>query len=464
MENKELRQQLMMKKKNGYDVLSAEEIAAVDAYAEEYKAFLGECKTERECVAFAVEKAEAAGFVQWDLQQPVKPGDKVYYVNRNKSVYLAVVGARSAAEGFNIATGHPDSPHMELKPTPLYEDSEIAFFKTHDYASILQKYQWVSRPLALHGVIVRKDGTSVSVKIGEDPTDPVFMAPDLNPHAGKDRATKPLYPGVPHEKVNLFAGGRPYPEDDGKDRVKLNVLAILYEKYGITEEDFISAELEVVPADNPRDVGFDRTFIGGYGHDNRSGTYACLKAILETEAPNRTCVSLLIDKEEVSSEGVTSAQSQDIDRFLGALCRQDGVELFDCYEKSLCLTVDTKGVYDPNFSEYNNKRESARFHYGAAFAKFTGAMGKSGASDATAELMRCVTDIMDKNGVLWQMSHGSKIGSGYGGGTVTKFFARRNMNAVDFGTPTTGAHTPYEICSKIDVYMTYKGVTAVYGE
>ena len=464
MENKELRNQLMLKKKNGYDLLSAEELAAVNAYAEEYKAFLDACKTERECIAFAIEQAEAAGFTAWDLKAPVKAGDKIYYVNRNKCIYMAVIGKETADAGFLFATGHPDSPHLETKPMPLYEEDEIAFFKTHDYASILQMYQWVSRPLAIHGVMVLRDGSSLNVSIGEDPADPVFMAPDLNPHAGKDRASKPLYHGVPVEKVNLFVGGCPYPDDDGKNRVKLNVLALLNEKYGITEEDFISSELEIVPADKARDVGFDRTFIGGYGHDNRSGSFACLKAILETEAPRRTCISMLIDKEEVSSEGVTSAQSQDIDRFVAALCTPDGVQLHDCYARSFCLTVDTKGVYDPNFSEYFNKREAARFHYGAAFAKYTGAAGKSGASDATAEVMRYITSVMDKNGVLWQMSHGGKIGSGFGGGTVTKFFARRNMDTVDFGTPTTGAHTPYEICSKIDAYMTYRGVTALYGE
>ena len=353
------REALCYAPKNGFDRLSAEDEAAMQRYCEDYKRFLNACKTERECAAEAVRMAEAKGFRPFVRGMELKPGDKVYRSNRGKSLLLAVVGSRPLSEGVNIGAAHIDSPRLDLKPNPLYEDCEMAYFKTHYYGG-LRKYQWVSIPLELRGVIARKDGSVISVSLGGQPGEPRFVINDLLPHLGVEQSKKPLSEAIPAETLNILVGGRPFQDDDGADRVKLTVLDLLHQKYGITEADFISAELEAVPAFEAVDIGFDRSFIGGYGHDDRVCAYAEFAAILELETPARTAVCILADKEEIGSEGVSGMQSAAFDTFMSDLCDSQKVPLKACYEKSFCLSADVTAAYDPNYADVYEKRNSAR--------------------------------------------------------------------------------------------------------
>ncbi len=460
MKENEIRSKLLYKPQNGYDKLTPEDAAAMETYCDGYKAFLDRSKTERECVTTAVELAEKAGFRAWDPDETLKPGDKVYYSNRGKAIMLAVVGRESAASGVNIAVAHTDAPRLDLKPMPLYEDGEMAFLKTHYYGGIL-KYQWVATPLVLHGVVVRGDGTSVDISIGDDPADPQFVITDLLPHLGKERGKKPLYEGVPAEKLNILVGGRPLAHDEGKDRIKVEALRLLHEKYGITEEDLISAELQAVPAANARDMGFDRSFIGAYGHDDRVCAFAELMALLELDTPRRTAVCIFADKEEIGSEGVSGMQSEALDWFIGSLCRADGVELSQCYARSFCLSADVLAAYDPTFSDVFDKRNSPRCNYGMGLKKYTGHGGKSGASDASAEVVAYVRNLLNEKGVLWQMGSMGKVDGG-GGGTVAKYMARRNIDTLDAGVPVLSMHAPCEVVAKLDCYMTYKGIRVLF--
>ena len=456
----ELRKALSYDRKNGYDRLLPGEREAMEEYCAGYKEFLDAGKTERECVDRAVALAEAAGFRAYARGMELKPGDKVYRVNRGKSVMLAVMGKESLAEGVHIAAAHIDSPRLDLKQNPLYEADELAYCKTHYYGGI-RKYQWVTIPLELHGVVALKSGQVVRVSVGNGEGDPLFTIDDLLPHLGVEQSRKPLGEAIPGESLNILVGSRPLADDEGKDRVKLTVLELLNRKYGIVEEDFLSAELCAVPAFRACDIGFDRSMIGAYGHDDRVCAYACLAAILQLSAPERTAVCVLADKEEIGSEGVTGMKSAAFDTFMEDLCAGQNVPVRACYEKSFCLSADVTAAYDPNFADVYEKRNSALVNGGVGLCKYTGSRGKSGASDASAELVAYVRKVLDENGVIWQMAELGKVDAG-GGGTVAMFMAERNIDTLDAGVPVLSMHSPFETVGKLDCYMTFKGMKAIY--
>ena len=456
----QLRKALVYNRKNGYDRMDAGELEAMEAYCTGYKQYLDAGKTERECVDRTIALAEAAGFRPYTRGTATKPGDKVYRVNRDKAIVLAVIGKKSLAEGANIGAAHIDSPRLDLKQNPVYENDELAFLKTHYYGG-LRKYQWVTIPLELHGVVALKDGSVVRVSVGNGEGDPVFTIDDLLPHLGVEQSRKPLGEAIPGESLNILVGSRPLMDDEGNDRVKLSVLELLNRKYGIVEEDFISAELSAVPAFNARDIGFDRSMIGAYGHDDRVCAYASLAALLQLDVPERTAVCMLADKEEIGSEGVTGMQCAAFDTFMEDLCESQGVALRVCYEKSFCLSADVTAAYDPNFAEVYEKRNSAFVNYGMGLCKYTGARGKSGASDASAELVAYVRRILDEANVVWQMAELGKVDAG-GGGTVAMYMAQRDIDTLDAGVPVLSMHAPYETVSKLDCYMTFKGMKAVF--
>ena len=458
-ERKTQREKLLSQRKNGYDRVPAQEIPAMERYCSLYKTFLHQGKTERECARVAVELAEKAGFKPYERGMELKPGDRIYRVNRGKSVMLAVIGKQSLEKGAQIVAAHIDSPRLDLKPNPLYEDSELAFFKTHYYGGI-RKYQWVTIPLELHGVVAKKDGTVVEVRLGED-KEPKFVITDLLPHLGGEQGKKPLNEAVPGESLNILLGSCPSGEEDEKDRVKMQILEKLFEKYGITEDDFTSAELEAVPAAAPTDIGLDASLIGAYGHDDRVCGFAALQGILELAEPEKSAVCMLADKEEIGSMGVTGMQSAAFDTFLHDLCDGQSVPLRACYENSFCLSCDVTAAYDPNFPEVFEKRNAAFVNYGVGLCKYTGARGKSGASDASAETVAYVRRVLDQADVLWHISELGKVDAG-GGGTVAMYMANRNIATLDAGVPVLSMHAPFETVAKLDCYMTYKACKAIY--
>ena len=456
-----LREQLLNQKKNGWDKVDEATEHAIFDYCEGYKVYLDKGKTERTCVDYTVELIEAAGFVPLERGMELVPGMKVYRVNRGRGINLAVIGSAPLDQGVSIVAAHIDAPRLDLKPTPLYEDSEIAFLKTHYYGGI-RKYQWVTIPLELRGVVVLKDGSVVNVSVGGNPGDPQFTINDLLPHLGADQSKKPLGEAIPAESLNLVVGSRPLKDDEGDGRVKLAVMQILNEKYGITEADFISAEIEAVPAFNATDIGFDRTLLGAYGHDDRVCAYAGLKAMLDLEGtPCRTAVCVLADKEEIGSEGVSGMQSAFFDTFMEDLCDSQNVPLRACYEKSFCLSSDVTAAFDPNFAEVYERNNSAFVNYGVGLSKYTGARGKGGCSDAGAEAVGYIRRLLDDRGVLWQMAELGKTDQG-GGGTVACYMANRNIDTLDAGVPVLSMHSPFETVSKLDCYMTYAACRAVY--
>ena len=456
-----LREQLLNQKKNGWDKVDEATEHAIFDYCEGYKVYLDRGKTERTCVDYTLELVEAAGFVPLVRGMELRPGMKVYRVNRGRAINLAVIGSAPLDQGVSIVAAHIDAPRLDLKPTPLYEDSEIAFLKTHYYGGI-RKYQWVTIPLELRGVVVLKDGSVVNVSVGGNPGDPQFTINDLLPHLGADQSKKPLGEAIPAESLNLVVGSRPLKGDEGDGRVKLAVMQILNEKYGITEADFISAEIEAVPAFNATDIGLDRTLLGAYGHDDRVCAYAGLKAMLDLEGtPCRTAVCVLADKEEIGSEGVSGMQSAFFDTFVEDLCDSQNVPLRACYEKSFCLSSDVTAAFDPNFAEVYERNNSAFINYGVGLSKYTGARGKGGCSDAGAEAVGYVRRLLDDRGVLWQMAELGKTDQG-GGGTVACYMANRNIDTLDAGVPVLSMHSPFETVSKLDCYMTYAACRAIY--
>ena len=458
---KDWREKLFYEQKNGYDRIDAEESKMVFAYAEGYKRFMDEARMEREAVRLSIQLAEEQGFRAYEPGMPLKAGDKVYLNNRGKSLILAVIGTEPLSEGAVIAGAHVDSPRLDLKQLPIYEDTEMAYFRTHYYGGI-KKYQWVTIPLELHGVVALKNGDVIDVCIGSKPEDPQFVITDLLPHLAADQMKKTMAEGIKGEGLNILIGSVPY-ADEGNDRVKLAILSLLYDDYGITEEDFLSAELTAVPAFRSRDIGFDRSLIGAYGHDDRVCAYAELRAILDVKKPRRTAVCILADKEEIGSEGVSGMKSRAFDTFMEDLCEQQGVALRRCFEKSFCLSADVCNAYDPIYPEVSEKRSEAKINYGLGICKFTGARGKSGTSDASAEVVAHVRKLFEDNGVIWQMCELGKVDQG-GGGTIAKFMAERNIDTIDAGVPVLSMHAPFEVVSKLDCWMTYKGVLAAYQE
>ena len=459
MTNEELRDSLLAAPKNGYSRITAEDREAMNAYCKRYMAFMDACKTEREATAWAVAEAEKRGFQPFSPNMEVKPGDKIYYNCRGKAIALAVMGRESLASGANICAAHVDSPRMDLKPNPLYEDSEIAYFKTHYYGGI-KKYQWPTIELALHGVVYRKDGSMVTVTIGEDPADPVLMVSDLLPHLAADQMQKTGGKIIAGEQLNVILGTEPI-EGEGSDLVKLNIMKWLNEKYGLIEEDFLSAELVVVPAGKCREVGFDRSLLSAYGHDDRVCAYAELEAIFNIEKPAKTAVCILADKEEIGSVGISGMQSHYFEHFMGGLCDKQGVKLEECFANSFCLSADVSNAYDPNFAEVSDRRNNSQLNYGVSICKYTGSRGKGGASDASAEAMGHIRTTFEKAGVIWQIATLGKVDQG-GGGTVAAYMANRNIVTVDAGVPVLSMHAPLELVSKLDCYETYLACKAIY--
>ena len=458
-EKKDYRKELFYEKKNGYDLMDNESRAAMEEYCEGYKAYLNYSRTEREAVTNAISLAEREGFVEYAAGMALKAGDKVWFNNRGKALMLAVVGKKPMSEGVVVAAAHVDAPRLDLKQTPLYEDNELAFFKTHYYGGI-KKYQWTAIPLELHGVVATKSGEVIDVVIGREKDEPQFVISDLLPHLAADQMKKSLAEGVTGEGLNILIGSVPY-DDDGSDRVKLAVMSILNSSYGITEEDFVSAELCAVPAFDVRDIGLDRSLIGAYGHDDRVCAYAELKAIFDVKDPEQTCVCILADKEETGSDGVSGMKSEAFEWFVGDMCKGQGVDLRDCFAKSICVSADVTAAFDPNYPEVSEKQNCAKLNYGVGLHKFTGSRGKAGTNDAPAELVAYIRRICAENGVQWQMCELGKVDQG-GGGTVAMYMGNRNIATIDAGVPVLSMHAPFEVVSKYDCYMTYKCVLAAY--
>ena len=459
MNTDELRENLLMAPKNGYARITPEQREEMNAYCRRYMAFMDECKTEREATAWAVREAEKRGYKPFAPGMEVKPGDKIYYNNRDKAIALAVIGTESLAKGANICAAHVDSPRMDVKPNPLYEDSQIAYLKTHYYGGI-KKYQWPTVPLAIHGVVYRRDGSVVTVTIGEDDNDPVLMVTDLLIHLAGDQMQKPLAKGIEGEQLNVILGTEPI-EGEGADLVKLNIMKWLNEKYGLIEEDFLSAELTVVPAGRCREVGLDRSLLAAYGHDDRVCAYAELDSLFAIENPGKTAVCILADKEEIGSVGISGMQSRYFEHLMGGLCDAQRVKLADCFANSFCLSADVSNAFDPNFPETCDKRNNSQLNYGVAICKYTGSRGKSGASDASAEAMGHVRTTLDNAGVIWQTATLGKVDQG-GGGTVAAYMANRNIVTVDAGVPVLSMHAPIELVSKLDCYETMLACKAIY--
>ena len=459
-EKKDYRKELFYEKKNGYDSMDAAAREAMEAYCEGYKAYLNDSRTEREAVANAIRLAEREGFVEYRAGMELKAGDKVWFNNRGKALMLAVAGKKPLSEGVVVAAAHVDAPRLDLKQLPLYEDNELAFFKTHYYGGI-KKYQWTAIPLEIHGAVALKSGEVIDVVIGRDSGDPQLMVSDLLPHLAGEQMAKKLGEAIKAESMNILVGSAPY-DDDGKDRVKLAVMSILNSQYGITEEDLVSSELYAVPAFDVRDIGLDRSLIGGYGHDDRVCAYAELKALFDLEgAPRRTAVCILADKEETGSDGVSGMKSQAFEWFMNKLCKATGSELDDCFANSICISADVTAAFDPNYPDVSEKRNAAKLNYGVGLHKFTGARGKSGTNDAPAELVAFMRRVLGEKNVQWQMCELGKVDQG-GGGTVAMYMGNRNIATIDAGVPVLSMHAPFEVVAKYDCYMTYLCMKAVY--
>lgn len=453
--SKELKEKLFSKRTNGWKRISEEEFDLIHDFCEEYKVFLNSSKTEREAVDTALILAKAAGFKKFDKNASYKPGDKIYKNNRGKSIIFTVFGNEPIKNGVNIIASHIDSPRLDLKQHPLYEENDIAYFKTHYYGGI-RKYQWPTIPLALHGVIIKSDGTSVTVCIGEDDGDMQFVISDLLPHLAAEQNKRSLPDGIKAEELNIIIGSCPFNNDDESELVKLNILNILFEKYGITEDDFVSAELEAVPAFKAVDIGFDRSMIGSYGHDDRVCAFPALMSLLDIEdAPQKTAVCVLADKEEIGSYGNTGLNSDFLKNFIYDIAENQNASGREVLENSKCLSADVNSAYDPTFSSAFEARNSSYIGYGAVVTKYTGARGKSGTSDASAEYVAEIRNLLDAKNVVWQTGELGKVDLG-GGGTVAMYIAALGVDVIDLGVPVLSMHAPFETVSKLDVYMTYR--------
>ncbi len=451
----ELKEQLFMKRKNTGLAMSDSEISKADKFCEGYKSFLDIGKTEREACAEAIRLAENAGFVPFDKNAKYKAGDRVYQCNRGKAVILAVIGKKSVENGVNLVAAHIDSPRIDLKQNPLYENEGIAYFKTHYYGGI-KKYQWPVTPLALHGVICKADGERVDVKIGEDENDPVLVITDILPHLADEQYKRPAQKLIQGEELNILIGSRPFRDDKASETVKLNIMKILNDKYGIVESDFISAELECVPAYKAKDVGFDRSMVGAYGQDDRVCAYTALSAILAIKgAPDRTAVTILTDKEEIGSEGCTGLQSAYLKYFIADLGEMYGTNGRTVLSASKCLSADVNAGFDPTFSEPFEKLNASYCGRGVVLTKYTGSRGKSGTNDASAEFVGEVRRLFDRDEIIWQTGELGKVDHG-GGGTVAMYISNLNVDTVDIGVPVLSMHAPFELTAKNDVYMAYK--------
>lgn len=455
---KELKNELFYTKKSVYELTDEATVNAAYEYSEGYKNYLDNAKTEREAVNVSINLAEEAGFKPYTLGQALKAGDKLYYNNRGKSLFLFTIGSENIENGIRISAAHIDSPRLDFKPCPVYEDSRMAFFKTHYYGGI-KKYQWVTIPLAIHGIVTLRDGTNINITIGEDDGDPIFYINDILPHLGQNQAKKTLGEAIEGEQLNLLAATSPYSSEDEGDQIKLKVLAILNEKYGITEADFISAELSAVPADKARDIGLDRAAIGSYGHDDRVCAYPALTSVIHNSDSQHTLMCVLADKEETGSEGASGMQCSIFPDLIDEIAKSLGGDPAVVRANSKCLSADVSAAYDPNFKDAFEKRNTPELSCGVVLIKYTGSRGKGGTNDASAEYIGWLRGIMEKDNVVWQTGELGKIDLG-GGGTVAKFIANLNIDTVDLGVPVISMHAPYELISKVDLYETYKAFSA----
>lgn len=452
--------ELFLNESTAFARMTDAEAVAASQYADGYMRFLDASKTEREAVAYAIRSAEARGYQSYRFGMPIRPGDKYYYNNRGKSVFLFRIGTGNIEEdGVRIAAAHVDSPRLDLKPCPLYEESGMGFLKTHYYGGI-KKYQWTTIPLALHGVVVRKDGTSVNICIGEDPRDPVFYVNDLLPHLAYGQMDKKASDLITGEQLNILLGSEPA-KDAETDPIKTNLLRLLNAKYGITEADFLSAEISAVPAFGARRVGLDGSLIGAYGHDDRVCAYPAITALFDLTDTTKTVMAILADKEEIGSEGTSGMKSAIFVDLLTEICNGLGANVRAVRAVSKCLSADVNAAYDPNFPEVFEKKNSSQINRGAVITKYTGSRGKSGSSDASAELVAWVRAVLDSHNVVWQIGELGKVDVG-GGGTVAKYIAEQNIETVDLGVPVISMHAPYEVIAVNDLYMTYRCLLAFY--
>ena len=455
----EMLEKLSYKKKNIYETATPEKIQSIYDYAKGYMKFLDDAKTEREAVTAAIALAKANGYTEYKIGDKISVGDKRYLNQHGKSLIMFSVGENDIEkDGIRIVASHIDSPRLDLKQVPMYEDSGMGFLKTHYYGGI-KKYQWTAIPLALHGVMVKADGESVEVNIGESDSDPVFYINDVLPHLGHRQAAEPLGTAISGESLNILIGGLPYADEAVSDKIKLTALSLLNEKYGVTEEDFISAELSLVPAFKARDIGFDRALIAAYGHDDRVCSYPAVTALIDNADTKHTVMVVLADKEEIGSVGLTGMQSAFLVDVLKEISSALGKNEIVVRSRSKCLSADVTACYDPNFAEVYEKHNSAMISCGTAMSKYTGSRGKSSTNDASAELVGYVRKLFADNGVIWQTAELGKVDMG-GGGTVAMYIANNNIETVDIGVPVISMHAPYEVVSKADVYSTYEAFCA----
>lgn len=465
MTDKEYYEKMSYKPQCVYDELTSEQTREMLELCDRYREFLDSGKTERECVQISEDAAKKNGFIRLEEVDSLKPGDKVYTINREKNILLAVIGTDSLENGVNIVGAHIDSPRLDLKQNPLYESNGMALFKTHYYGGI-KKYQWPAMPLALHGVVCTQNGEKVEITIGEKDTDPVFCVTDLLPHLAKDQMSKKMTEGIEGEALNILIGGTAVPASDISDRVKLKILSILNTMYGISEKDFLSAELEAVPAFKARNVGFDESFVGAYGQDDRVCAFTALESILKIEAPQRTAVCLLVDKEEIGSVGNTGMLSTFFEMTLAEMLEKEQgscsvTAMNRMIRNSACLSSDVGAAVDPNYEQVFEKQNAAFAGHGMVLMKYTGSRGKSGASDASAEFVSAIARILDEEKVIWQTSELGKVDQG-GGGTIAMYVANLNMDVIDCGVPVLSMHSPFEVTAKGDIYMAYKSYLAFY--
>lgn len=447
-------------KKNYYELASEKQKKAMFDFAEEYKQFINNCKTEREANDFIISEAEKQGYTEYHFGDKLKNGDKRYITNRGKGVVLFKIGSNDIEEnGIRMVVSHIDCPRLDLKQIPLFESDGLCFLKTHYYGGI-KKYQWTAMPLALHGVVILKGGKKINISIGEKEDDPVFYINDLLPHLGQKQMALNAKEVISGEQLNIVVGGMPITSKDEKEKIKSNILTILNKDYGMDEEDFISSELSVVPAFKAKDVGFDRALIAGYGQDDRVCAYAAFKGIFDTKNTN-TAMCILVDKEEIGSEGNTGIKSMFFEDVLNDICLALGKNVRKVRQKSMCISADVTSAFDSNFADVFEKNNTAMLSCGVSMEKYTGAAGKSGSSDASAETVGKIRDIFAKHNVVWQTSELGKVDLG-GGGTVAKFVAQLNIDTVDIGVPVISMHAPYELVSKADLYSAYTAYTAFY--
>ncbi len=465
MTDKELFEDLSYKRTNVYEVITDEELSEMNGLCDEYRRFLDSGKTERECVELSIRLAEENGFKPLGDVSALKAGDKVYTVNRGKNILLAVIGTEDISNGINLVGAHIDSPRLDLKQNPLYESNDMALFKTHYYGGI-KKYQWTTIPLALHGVVYTENGDKIELNIGENESDPVFCVTDLLPHLAGDQMSKKMTEGIEGENLNILVGGRPVTSKDVSEKVKLMILKHLNEKYGMKECDFRTAEIEAVPAFKAKNVGFDESFIGAYGQDDRVCAFTTLRGILDISAPKKTAMAILVDKEEIGSMGNTGMKSAFFEMTVAEIIEKiTGSCTITQYNKvissSACMSSDVNAGVDPTYESVSEKRNASLCNCGVVLTKYTGARGKSGSSDANAEFVSELARIMAKDNVVWQTGELGKVDAG-GGGTIAQYVANLNMDVIDCGVSVLSMHAPFEITAKTDIYMAYKAYKAFY--